>query len=739
MSSKFRYKQGLLKARTPQPQPLYHTQSASNTSAQKDTKSSGSGDDSSEPAEPPRNTNTKPSSDQSAITSKSNSRSNRNAKAQSNKSGKPQPYVARRPADEVRELLDDVSYDADHSKLKKRSQKSTSGSSRVVIEETRSSCWSPAPYAAFKLLVSSRFAAALWTTISDCDETYNYWEPAHYLLYGKGFQTWEYSPEYALRSYTYILIHAVPAKLYDFFLSPNPLLIFFFIRCLLAFVSALTELFLYRAVRRYFGGNIARIALVTSLFAPGMFISSSAFLPSAFSSYMTALAIGAWLEELYELSILAVAVSALLSWPFAALTGALIAFDIVVLQRKIRLFLTWSVISLVIVLVPIVAIDSSHYGKLVIAPLNIVKYNIFSSKGPDLYGTEPWSYYMINGVLNFNLIFILAIMSPLFLCICWRLVGRGTVAVYEKMVVLGTTLIWLFVFVMQPHKEERFLFPIFPLIPVCGAIGLDSILNAIESTYRKILQLSLKSIQPILKSLRKCDTSQTKNIVTLAIVVAASVIGCSRMVALHYGYRAPFDIYFNLHREAAFAKLEAEDSSREFVLCYGKEWYRFPTSFFLPNQKWSVRFIQSEFKGQLPNLYPRGDPDGTKRIPEHMNDMNAEEPTRYVPVADCDFLVDTFSLDGSGVSSLEPNYAASKDWAIISEQEFLNSKKSSPFFRAFYIPFISTEYTVYDRYVLLKSQITKPKTKKRKSATSRASKTPPRAESTDDFDLDDDF
>jgi len=51
--------------------------------------------------------------------------------------------------------------------------------------------------------------------ISDCDETYNYWEPTHFLLYGKGFQTWEYSPEYALRSYLYILIHAVPAWIYD--------------------------------------------------------------------------------------------------------------------------------------------------------------------------------------------------------------------------------------------------------------------------------------------------------------------------------------------------------------------------------------------------------------------------------------------------------------------------------------------------------------------------------------------
>ncbi|VDK74941.1 unnamed protein product [Gongylonema pulchrum] len=43
----------------------------------------------------------------------------------------------------------------------------------------------------------------MWSTISDCDEVYNYWEPLHLFLYGTGFQTWEYSPIYAIR---YILV-----------------------------------------------------------------------------------------------------------------------------------------------------------------------------------------------------------------------------------------------------------------------------------------------------------------------------------------------------------------------------------------------------------------------------------------------------------------------------------------------------------------------------------------------------
>jgi alpha-1,2-mannosyltransferase len=36
--------------------------------------------------------------------------------------------------------------------------------------------------------------------------------------------------------------------------------------------------------------------------------------------------------------------------------------------------------------VPVVVIDSYYYGKLVIAPLNIVLYNVFTAHGPDLYG-----------------------------------------------------------------------------------------------------------------------------------------------------------------------------------------------------------------------------------------------------------------------------------------------------------------------------------------------------------------
>lgn len=36
--------------------------------------------------------------------------------------------------------------------------------------------WSPTTMTAFKLLMSARLCAALWNIVTDCDETYNYWE-----------------------------------------------------------------------------------------------------------------------------------------------------------------------------------------------------------------------------------------------------------------------------------------------------------------------------------------------------------------------------------------------------------------------------------------------------------------------------------------------------------------------------------------------------------------------------------
>lgn len=81
-------------------------------------------------------------------------------------------------------------------------------------------------------LIACRIISALVQPISDCDEVFNYWEPTHLLLHHadspastSSFQTWEYAPQFALRSYFYVIIHAAIAKFWMLVLPFLPLLV----------------------------------------------------------------------------------------------------------------------------------------------------------------------------------------------------------------------------------------------------------------------------------------------------------------------------------------------------------------------------------------------------------------------------------------------------------------------------------------------------------------------------------
>lgn len=137
-----------------------------------------------------------------------------------------------------------------------------------------------------------------------------------------------------------------------------------------------------------------------------MFVSSTALLPSSFSMYFGCSALAAWWQKRYSLAIFFTAISALLGWPFAALLGVPLVLELLLRERDWRTFVQWTLISGATIALPMIAIDTSYFGKLTFAPLNIVWYNVFTSHGPNIFGTEPLSYYIINGFLNFNIIWV---------------------------------------------------------------------------------------------------------------------------------------------------------------------------------------------------------------------------------------------------------------------------------------------------------------------------------------------
>ncbi|XP_032283810.1 alpha-1,2-mannosyltransferase ALG9 isoform X1 [Phoca vitulina] len=565
--------------------------------------------------------------------------------------------------------------------------------------------WAPEGSTAFKCLLSARLCAALLSNISDCDETFNYWEPTHYLIYGKGFQTWEYSPVYAIRSYAYLLLHAWPAAFHARILQTNKILVFYFLRCLLAFVSCICELYFYKAVCKKFGLHVSRMMLAFLVLSTGMFCSSSAFLPSSFCMYTTLVAMTGWYMDKTSVAVLGVAAGAILGWPFSAALGLPIAFDLLVVKHRWKSFFHWFLVALILFLVPVVVIDSYYYGKLVVAPLNIVLYNVFTPHGPDLYGTEPWYFYLINGFLNFNVAFALALLVLPLTSLMEYLLQRFHVQNlgHPYWLTLAPMYIWFIIFFIQPHKEERFLFPVYPLICLCGAVAL----SALQKCYHFVFQ-----------RYRLEHYTVTSNWLASGMLVLFGLLSFSRSVALFKGYHGPLDLYPEFYRIATDPTIHTVPEGRPVNVCVGKEWYRFPSSFLLPDN-WQLQFIPSEFRGQLPKPFAEG-PLATRIVPTDVNDQNLEEPSRYIDISKCHYLVD---LDTMRETPREPKYSSNREeWISLAYRPFLDASRSSRLLRAFYVPFLSDQYTAYANYTILKPR--KAKQIRKKSGERRRAEPP---------------
>jgi alpha-1,2-mannosyltransferase len=106
-------------------------------------------------------------------------------------------------------------------------------------------------------------------------------------------------------------------------------------------------------------------------------------------------------------------------------------------------------------------VDAWFYQRFVFASYNIVQYNVLdSTTSSELYGVAPLSFYVKNLLLNFNVALPFATITPLLLC-------RDARLLY-----IVPTFLWLALMLPQPHKEERFLFVVYPLLLAAASISL---------------------------------------------------------------------------------------------------------------------------------------------------------------------------------------------------------------------------------------------------------------------------
>ncbi|KAI4388260.1 hypothetical protein MLD38_000603 [Melastoma candidum] len=448
-----------------------------------------------------------------------------------------------------------------------------------------------------------RYISATSNIIHDCDEVFNYWEPVHFLLYKTGFQTWEYSSEFALRSYLYLIFHNLVGLPASLLFGEEKVRVFYAVRFFLGLLSVVADAVLVVALSRKYGNRIASYALATLCLTSGCFFASTSFLPSSFSMYAMSLASGLFLLEKHGLAVSVATVGVILGWPFSVL--AFLPVTIYSLSRNFKkVFLSGALTSLVLLALSLL-VDHQYYGRWVSSVFNLLLYNIAGGGESHLYGTEGPLFYLWNGFNNFNLCFVLALLFP-------------------------------------PHKEERFLYPVYPLICVAASAVIESFPSLFESEYKTTLKDLAANVAKFVRP-----------------IVLSVILGS--------------------------------------VLCIGSEWHRFPSSFFVPEFVGEVRWIDDGFDGLLPMPF-NSTLGGTSAAPSYFNNKNKASEEQYLRDLDaCTFLVELqlsrpYPTRGNDLSK----------WEVIAALPYLDRELSPSFYRSFFIPHLWHEKNVFGMYKLLK-------------------------------------
>ncbi|KAM7492527.1 hypothetical protein LguiA_035448 [Lonicera macranthoides] len=511
-----------------------------------------------------------------------------------------------------------------------------------------------------------RYMSATSNIIHDCDEVFNYWEPLHFLLYKSGFQTWEYSSQFALRSYLYILFHKLVGGPASWWFAEEKVRVFYAVRIFLGFLSVTTEAALVVALSRKYGKRLASYTLAMLCLTSGCFFASTSFLPSSFSMYAISLSSALFLFEKPAMAVAVAATGVILGWPFSIL--AFLPVTIYSLIRRFKqAFLSGAVTSLALVAFSIF-VDYNFYKRWTSSVINLMLYNVLGGGESHLYGTEGPLYYLRNGFNNFNISFALALLFIGILPITRKKYSP------DLLIVISPIYIWLAFMSLQPHKEERFLYPIYPLICVAASAVIESFPDLFRDKYNPNDQSLLVKLAKYLRPL------------VLGLILCASH---ARTFSLLHGYSAPLEIYkhFEYH----------DDAGTGSVVCVGSEWHRFPSSFFVPDYVGQVRWIDDGFRGLLPFPF-NSTLGGTSAALPYFNNKNKASDEQYLrDLESCDFLIELelkrpYPSRGSDLST----------WEVVAALPYLDRELSPPLYRSFFIPNQWQQKNVFGMYKLLK-------------------------------------
>ncbi|KAK9456932.1 Alg9-like mannosyltransferase family-domain-containing protein [Dipodascopsis uninucleata] len=293
------------------------------------------------------------------------------------------------------------------------------------------------------------------------DEFWQGLEPAHQIVFGYGYLTWEWRTR--LRSIAHPLLFAGVYKVSEI-LGLGYDGIIYGPKIVQAFFAAIADYSLYSVARDLYGYQVSRLALFCSVTSAFNFFVSTRTFSNSLEMSLLILALRYWpvdgnFKELrlqtYTKSLVLAAIACVLR-PTNALIWIYLGVVTVWRYKSWTLVFTAAVTGIAVVTL-CTLLDMWYYSEVTFPVLNFIRFNVVESLS-SFYGVNRKLYYFIEALPQ-----LLVIYLPFFI--------HGSF-IYRSSDLVMASIFVVLAYSLIAHKEVRFIFPLLPIFHLISARSL---------------------------------------------------------------------------------------------------------------------------------------------------------------------------------------------------------------------------------------------------------------------------
>ncbi|KAK9240391.1 Alg9-like mannosyltransferase family-domain-containing protein [Lipomyces kononenkoae] len=312
------------------------------------------------------------------------------------------------------------------------------------------------------LLFQYRLQVALSTkTYFQPDEFWQALEPAHRLVYGYGYLTWEWKD--GLRSIAHPMVFSAVYWVSEL-LGLGDAGLIYGPKVLQALFAAIADYSLYKFASKCYGDEISRLTLMCSVTSAFNFFVSIRTFSNSLEMTLLICALNYWpLDKTagqvnmlnYSIALVLGAVACVLR-PTNALIWFYLGAALVIRVRSFKIVAVAGAVGTIILTLNAL-VDMWYYKHLTFPLYNFLKFNIVESLS-SFYGVNRQLYYIVEALPQ-----LLTVYLPFFFHGIYM--SRSSTLAQASVFVV-------FVYSLISHKEVRFIFPLLPIFHLFAAISL---------------------------------------------------------------------------------------------------------------------------------------------------------------------------------------------------------------------------------------------------------------------------